>query len=132
MRPETRAALLDALDGFDSAVEVGIGQQTTIAEGLADRGVEVTATDIEPRETPRSITFVQDDVTQPRPDVYAAAGVLYALNCPPELQEPLFDIARRVDAACMFTTLGGDPAVIPAEPLQLPGETLYRAHIASH
>lgn len=130
MRSETKAALLDALDGFDAAVEVGVGQQTTIAEGLAERGVEVTVTDIVPRKTPVSLTFVQDDVTDPTPEVYAAADLVYALNCPPELQAPLVEIARRVDAACRFTTLGGDPAVVRAEPHQLPGETLYTADTA--
>jgi uncharacterized UPF0146 family protein len=130
MRSETRAALLDAFDGFDSAVEVGVGHQTTVAEGLAARGVDVTVTDIVPRKTPASVTFVQDDLTKPSRDVYRGADLVYALNCPPELQAPLVAIARRVGAACRFTTLGGDPAVVPAAPRQLPGETLYTADIA--
>lgn len=130
MRSETKAALLDALDGFDTAVEVGVGRQTTIAEGLSEREVDVTVTDIVRRETPDSVTFVQDDVTNPTPAVYAGADVVYALNCPPELQAPLVAIARRVEAACRFTTLGGDPAVVTAQPRQLPGETLYTADIA--
>jgi uncharacterized UPF0146 family protein len=122
--------LLAALDGFERVIEVGVGRRPDVAMGLAARGVSVTATDIVARETPGAVTFVRDDVTDPTLALYADTDLIYAVNCPPELQGPMWDLARRVDAACRFTTLGTDPPVVPAEPHQLPGETLYVAQTA--
>lgn len=125
MRPDTEQALVDALSDVDEVVEVGVGNRPDVAAGLAARGVSVTATDITNRETPPEVTFVQDDVTDPRIDLYRDADVVYALNCPPELHRPLCELAQRVDADCRFTTLGTDPPVLDVQPRQLPGETLY-------
>ena len=36
-------------------------------------------------------------------------------------------VARRIDAAFTFTTLGGDHPAVPARPETLPGDTLYWA-----
>ncbi len=126
MRPNARA-LCDRLDGADRAVEIGVGRRPEVAAGLAARGVAVTATDLWERSVPEEVRFVRDDVTDPRRAVYAGADVLYARNLPPELQRPTVELARVVEAACLFTTLGGDPAVVPARREQLPAETLYRA-----
>ena len=88
----------------------------------------MTATDIRDRSVPEGVRFVRDDVTEPTLSVYEGADVVFARNLPPELQRPTYRVARRVDAACWFTTLGGDPAVVPAEPEQLSGGVaLYRA-----
>ena len=127
MFTETRGALVARLDGYDHAVEVGIGRRPDVARALAGRGVTVTATDVHDRPTPEGVRFVRDDVTHPTLDHYRDADVVYALNCPPELQRPLVDVARRVGAACYFTTLGADPAIVPASRESIPGETLFRA-----
>ena len=127
MFTETDAAIVGRLDGYDRAVEVGVGERPAVAGGLAERGVGVTATDISERPVPEWVRFVRDDVTDPTLDHYRSAEVVYALNCPPELQRPLVDVARRVGAACHFTTLGADPAVVPATRETLPRETLFRA-----
>ncbi|WP_324756529.1 UPF0146 family protein [Haloarcula sp. GH36] len=110
-----------------SAVEVGIGNRPTVAAALRDRGVEVTATDIERRSVPEGVEFVLDDVTDPEPAVYEGTDVVYARNLPPELHRPVRSVARTVGATCWFTTLGGDPPVVPVDPESLPGGvTLYR------
>jgi len=121
-------ALVTRLSDVDSVVEVGVGNRPDVAAGLAERGVDVTATDIRERSVPEPVTFVTDDVTDPTLSVYEGADVVFARNLPPELQRPLRDVAWRVGATSWFTTLGGDPAVVPAEAEQLPGGVvLYRA-----
>jgi len=127
VRADTRTAIVARLSDFDRAVEIGVGSRTDVAGALAATGTRVTATDIRDCETPDGVGFVRDDVTDPDRSVYEGAGVLYALNPPPELQRPAYHLASDVDAAFRFTTLGGDPAVIPARPEALPGETLFVA-----
>jgi hypothetical protein len=126
---EPRTAVVDRLDGNARAVEVGVGNRPQVANALAERGVDVTATDVHDRPVPAGVRFVRDDVTDPTLAHYRDTGVVYALNCPPELQRPLVAVARRVGADCCFTTLGADPAVVPATPASLPGtgETLFHA-----
>ncbi|QIO21886.1 UPF0146 family protein [Haloarcula sp. JP-L23] len=120
-------ALVDRLAAAETVVEVGVGNHPAVAAGLAERGVTVTATDVEHRPVPEGVTFVVDDVTEPTLSVYEGADVVFARNVPPELHRALRDVARRVDAACWFTTLGGDQPTVPVEREQLPGgETLYR------
>ena len=122
------SGLVSRLSAVDSVVEVGVGNRPDIAATLARRGVDVTATDIRRRSVPAGVEFVRDDVTEPTLSVYDGADVVFARNLPPELQRPAVRVARQVDAACLFTTLGGDPAVVSAEPEQLPGGVvLYRA-----
>jgi uncharacterized UPF0146 family protein len=123
------AALVDRLATDDTLVEVGIGNRPAVAAALADRGCTVTATDVSDREVPASVAFVRDDVTDPDPAVYADADTIYALNCPPELHRPVRDVAREADADFLFTTLGGDPPLVPVarESLHGTGETLFLA-----
>jgi len=120
------AALVSRLAGYDRAVEVGVGGRPEVAAGLADRGVEVVATDVRPCGTPPGVAFAREDVTDPDPGRYESIDVVYALRCPPELQRPLRDAARIGGADCFFTTLGTDPAVVPTDPETLDGTTLFR------
>ncbi|MFC7234554.1 UPF0146 family protein [Halosegnis marinus] len=124
---DRRRALADALAALapERAVEVGVGRRPDVAAALAERGRAVTATDVVARDVPEGVAFVRDDATDPDPAVYAEADLVYALNCPPELQRPLVAIAERAGAAWAFTTLGADPAVVEAAPRTLPGDTLF-------
>ncbi|ELY38158.1 UPF0146 family protein [Halalkalicoccus jeotgali] len=125
MKLDTCEALADELAGYDSLVEVGIGRRTDVARALVARGCRVTALDIYSREVPDGVAFVLDDVTDPDLGNFADAEAIYALNCPPELHRPIRDLARRVGADCLFTTLGGDGPVVPVSRRTLPGETLF-------
>lgn len=127
MRPATRDALVSRLSAVDGAVEIGIGRRTDVAAELADSGVHVTATDVRQRSVPAGVDFVVDDVTAPDVSVYAGAELIYALNLPPELQEPAAAVAREVGATFQFTTLGGDPAVVRVRRESIPADTLYTA-----
>mgnify|MGYP006283279313 FL=1 len=125
MRRSSTTALADRLAEYTAVVEIGVGRRPDLAAALAADGTTVTATDVEPRETPPEVTFVRDDVTDPTVSIYADAEALVARNLPPELQRPAADLADRVDADFLFTTLGGDPATVPVRRETLPGETLF-------
>ena len=118
-------AIADYLTTYDHVLEVGIGRRTDVARVLTERGVDVVATDIYPREVPEGVTFVEDDIVSPDHSIYADREAIYALNLPPELHRPTLEVARRVDADFVFTTLGGDQPTIPVERKTIPGETLY-------
>jgi len=121
------AALAGPLRPGERVVEVGVGRRTAVAAELAAAGHDVVATDVVDRETPAGVAFRRDDVTDPDPAVYEGAALVYALRCPPELQRPLVDAARSAGAACAFTTLGGDPAVVSVDRERAGNETLCRA-----
>ncbi|WP_267161211.1 UPF0146 family protein [Halovenus salina] len=127
MLDDTRRALVARLSRFDSVVELGIGRRTSVAQALAVRGRDVTATDIRERSVPTGVSFACDDVTAPDHELYADADALYALNWPPELHRPAVELADAVDATFLFTTLGGDQPVVPVRRITVPGETLYIA-----
>lgn len=122
-----RATLVDALAARapDRAVEIGVGTRPAVAAELASRGREVAATDVVERSVPAEVSFVRDDAVHPDPAVYRGADLVYALNCPPELQRPLVDLARDADATWAFTTLGADPVTVDANPRTLPNGTLF-------
>jgi hypothetical protein len=126
---QSNAGLVDRLARYDEVVEVGVGNRPDIAARLAERGCSVTATDVYDREPPMGVRFVRDDVTDPDASVYHGAEAVYALRCPPELQRPLVDAARTADADCLFTTLGGDPAVVAAAPETVGNQTVFRAKL---
>jgi uncharacterized UPF0146 family protein len=119
--------VVEVLAGYEDLVEVGVGRRTDVASALADRGREVTATDVVEREVPDGVRFVVDDVTDPDPAVYESADAVYALRCPPELQRALVSVAESAGADCLFTTLGGDPVVVPADPRTVASGTLFAA-----
>jgi hypothetical protein len=122
----TREVLLDYLRDYDAVVEVAIGRNSEIATVLTDAGVAVTATDVHEQDVPDDVAFVRDDILDPEPSVYADADAIYALNLPPELHRPTWDIARAHDAAFLFTTLGQDqPTNVPVTRESIPSDTLY-------
>lgn len=123
--PGTREALVDRLARYETLIEVGIGNRTDIAQALARRA-SVTAIDIHDCSVPDGVTFIRDDITSPRSTVYADGDALYALNCPPELQRPLWSVARQNEADCLFTTLGTDPPLLPVTSETISGDTLFR------
>ena len=127
MLDSTRDGLVDRLSAYDRVVEVGIGHDPALARALTEVGVAVTATDIQPRAVPPTVEFVVDDLTAPDLEVYADAGAVYGLNLPPELHRPAVSLTSEVTATLVFTTLGGDPPVVPVDREPLPAEPLFVA-----
>ena len=135
--PPGRAAVADRLAAYDSLLEVGVGRRPGVAAALADRGCDVTATDIRERAGPEAIRFVRDDVVATAEGVRTGGGdppapyrvdAVYALNLPAELQRPVRDVARAADADCLFTTLGFEEPVVPVTRESVGRETLYVAN----
>lgn len=127
-----RGAVAELLARYPAVCEVGVGRRAEVAAALAERGRSVTATDVHDRETPAGVRFVRDDVVEASrrddPGDHYRADAIYALNLPTELHRPTLAVARRVDADCLFTTLGGDPPTVATRPITLDGgETLYVA-----
>ncbi|WP_119817418.1 UPF0146 family protein [Halalkaliarchaeum desulfuricum] len=128
--------LADRLAGYDSLLEVGVGRRPGVAAALADAGCRVVAIDVDPdivavarAETPAGVTVIQADVVsladrKQFPSEYDVDAV-YARNLPAELQRPSLELARRVGADLLFTTLGFEAPVIPVERDHLDGGVLY-------
>ena len=127
MRDATRTALVSHLSDYPELVEIGIGHRTDLAETLVARNCTVTATDIHDRPVPDGVQFVRDDITDPDRSVYADADALYALNLPPELHRPAWNLSQAVGVPFLFTTLGADQPAIPVDRRRLPVDTLFVA-----
>jgi hypothetical protein len=131
----------DALAPYDRLVEVGVGDRTDLAAALAAAGHGVTVVDRSPPAPSPGVRAVRDDIVVRAAAVerarrqgrslplgpYAGADALYARRLPPELQRPALTVARAVGAPLLFTTLGGDPAVVAATPETVAEGTLHRA-----
>jgi hypothetical protein len=127
-------ALTDALARFDRPAEVGVGDRTDLAAALADAGADVTVVDLDPPEPPPGVRAVRDDVVARAAAAdggslgpYADRDALYARRLPPELQRPALTVARAAGVPLLFTTLGGDPAVVSARPQTVREGTLFWA-----
>jgi uncharacterized UPF0146 family protein len=112
------------LSHADRLLEVGIGDRHGVAAGLVAADADVRATDVRAVAVPGDIRFrVEDVTTVDSPDEFHQVDVIYALNCPPELHEPIRSLAERVGATFAFTTLGHDQPAIPVDRETLTGET---------
>jgi uncharacterized UPF0146 family protein len=126
-----RDALAARLTRYDTLVEVGVGRNPDVAAALATAGKTVTVTDIDEVEVPDGVRFVRDDIVarseQADPGPLYCVDAIYALNLPAELQRPVRDVARAVDAVFVFTTLGYEEPTIPVRRETVGRETLYTA-----
>lgn len=151
--PSSRSPLVDELAAFDRLLEIGVGERPEVARALARRGCDVVAIDVDSaavddREpVPNgdaaefgSLRFRRGDVValaetaDPLGALANGAGppidgidAVYGLNLPAELQRPAVELAERLGAACLFTTLGFEEPVVPVKRRPLGAETLYVA-----
>ncbi|TKX84589.1 hypothetical protein EXE43_18065 [Halorubrum sp. SS5] len=135
--PPSERALVAALDPYERLIEVGVGRRPEVALALADRGRAVVAVDVNLSESAReaettaarsgdgSLRVAAADVTALAADdgraIRDAVGpewvgdgvdAVYARNLPAEIQRPTVALAERLDAACLFTTLGFEEPVV--------------------
>ena len=92
---------------YRRVVEVGIGAYSRVACALQDRGLTVTAIDINPQTD--KVPVVRDDLWNPRLEVYRDAQAIYAIRPPPELLPPLKELARRLAVDLIVKPLAGEP-----------------------
>jgi len=123
----TRSALVERFGQFEPVIELAIGRRAGVARALAET-TSVIATDRIDRATPSGIEFIRDDLTDPKPALYAPAAVMYALNLPEELHRPALELAETVNTPLALTTLGNESPIVPVERREtLPHETLFWA-----
>ncbi|WP_435074805.1 UPF0146 family protein [Halorubrum sp. HHNYT27] len=149
MVSRSRQALVEELAQYDRLLEIGIGNRPTVARSLADRGREVVAVDVAVGERTRaaadetdeamiagSLRAVEGDVLVLAEAANDERGggtglgefdAVYACNLPAELQRPTVALADRLDAACLFTTLGFEEPTVSVSRRSLPGTTVYVA-----
>jgi len=106
---------VDSLDGlieylsckYEKAVEVGIGRYPKVALALQARGLQVTATDIQPEFVGVPVEF--DDITCPRLDLYQGAQAIYAVRPPLELLPSLKGLANELAVDLVIKPLADEP-----------------------
>jgi len=148
----SRRALVEPLSRYDRLIELGVGDRPGVARALADRGREVVAVDIDIGDRVRAaaaesrdgtLRVTQGDVlaladesgvsdrsepTCSRPELLSGSfDAVYACNLPAELQRPTVTLAERLDAACLFTTLGFEEPTVRVRRRSVGGATLYVA-----
>lgn len=139
-RPEVARALaargrdvvaVDVDDSVVGAVTSGEIDEDRDGEGNADRaGDDDRSGSLRVR---RGDVVALADAVDPLTELVNEADVrsidaVYGLNLPAELQRPALRLAERLDAVCLFTTLGFEEPVVPVTRRSLPDETLYVAH----
>jgi uncharacterized protein len=91
---------------YRSAVEVGIGRNTTAAQIVYEAGVRLRCTDIRDMEIPVWLSFSIDDIFTPDPDRYKGADVIYAIRPAIEMVPPLLALARAINSDLLIYHLG--------------------------
>ena len=146
----SRLALVEELARHDRLLEVGVGGRPGVARSLAERGRDVVAVDVavgehtwaaaDETEDPTvagSLRVVEadvlalaaaDDETEAETDpIDGEFDAVYACNLPAELQRPTLALAERLDAACLFTTLGFEEPTVSVRRRSLSEATVYVA-----
>lgn len=158
MVSRSRQALVDALARHDRLLEVGVGDRPGVARSLAERGGDVVAVDVAVGERTRaaaretegatvagSLRVIEGDVLDLAESAEPAEAAVesgpagatgefdavYACNLPAELQRPTVALADRLEAACLFTTLGFEEPTVPVRRRSLPETTVYVARDGS-
>ena len=92
---------------YKKVAEIGIGLYPRVALALEARGLQVTATDIQPEFMGVPVEF--DDVRAPRLDLYEGAQVIYAVRPPLELLPSLKVLAKTLAVDLVIKPLAGEP-----------------------
>jgi uncharacterized protein len=92
---------------YRSAVEVGVGRNTVVSEILAEKGVDVRATDI--KECPECrVGFTRDDITSPDMSIYSGRELIYSIRPGVEMVPDLIRTAKAAGADLIVYHLGNE------------------------
>jgi uncharacterized UPF0146 family protein len=91
---------------YKSAVEVGIGQNTTAAKIIAGAKTGIRCTDVKKMVADRNLDIIADDIFEPDTGIYAGAEVIYAIRPAIEMVPPLIALAERINADLLVYHLG--------------------------
>jgi len=119
------------------AVDVDPGERTlaaaretrddTVAGSLRVRRADVLALADQTGEGGVGALTDAGDGDTGRGDANDAVDAVYACHLPAELQRPTVALADRLDAVCVFTTLGFEEPVVPVRRRSVDGTVLYVA-----
>ncbi|KAF1078700.1 UPF0146 family protein [Methanogenium sp. MK-MG] len=96
------------IGNYQSATEVGVGRNFSVADALARAGVTVKTTDILPQQPPEGIPFLLDDVCSPDTACYRGTALIYAVRPGIEMVPCIIALARSVNADCIIYHLGDE------------------------
>jgi hypothetical protein len=92
-------------------VEVCSGKMFRVAIELKKRGFDVICVDVKAIDTP-DIRFIQDDIINPKDEIYSNASLIYSIRPPYELYKHILKIAEKNNADCIIKPFYGE---IPEE-----------------
>lgn len=92
---------------YRSAVEVGIGRNTVVSEILAERSVDIRATDIKECRECR-VGFTKDDITSPDISIYEDRELIYSIRPGVEMVPDLIRTAKAAGADLIVYHLGNE------------------------
>ncbi len=115
----------------EKIVEVGIGRTTTIIEKLRQKlpESELIATDVRKVPVPENVEFVLDDVTDPDPDPYRNADLIYSLRSPPEFHSSLLNLAEENGSDLLIKLVNSEEAPPRGRPVNYLGVSFYLKEI---
>jgi uncharacterized protein len=91
---------------YDTAVEIGVGKNTTAARIIQRAGKTIRCTDICALTPMGRLAFTVDDVFDPDPEIYQGADVIYAIRPAVEMVLPMIALAQKVNADLLIYHLG--------------------------
>jgi uncharacterized UPF0146 family protein len=111
---------------YHIVVEAGVGNNFEAARVIHDAGIKILCTDIREREPPEGISFVRDDVTCPRMDLYRGSDCIFAIRPGEEMMFPLVDLASQLGADLLVYHLGFEIYRDGGEIIQVGNVVLHR------
>jgi uncharacterized UPF0146 family protein len=91
---------------YNSAIEIGIGQNITAAKIVAGAKKRIRCTDIKKMVSDRDLDIIIDDIFEPDSGIYAGADVIYAIRPAIEMVPPMIALAQRINADLLVYHLG--------------------------
>jgi uncharacterized UPF0146 family protein len=91
---------------YDTAVEIGVGKNTTAALIITGAGKTIRCTDICEVPMNGKPAFAVDDIFDPDPEIYQGTEVIYAIRPAVEMVPPMIALAKRVNADLLIYHLG--------------------------
>ncbi|MGQ3328780.1 UPF0146 family protein [Halorubrum sp. FL23] len=118
----TRSAARETDSGsVAGSLRIRRGNVLALADGEPERDAEPLV------DESGRITGEAADRVATGADGRAAVDAVYACNLPAEIQRPTVALADRLDAGCVFTTLGFEEPVVPVRRRTIEGTVLYVA-----
>jgi uncharacterized UPF0146 family protein len=93
---------------YHNVIEIGIGNNNSVASLLAQKGVKVRATDIKSVTPVLGVSLHQDDIFSPKRALYHGADLIYAIRPGIEMVPPMIDLAAYIGCDLLIYHLGNE------------------------